>query len=107
MSDSSSDISDTGRKSGSSAPSDAGPSNDFQKDIRSKYESNANKNCEYVELQKLNPNISKMDEDILYHIALGNKSHDLQKMFKDIQVDGPILRFLNKFCNNFYKNLKN
>ena len=27
-----------------------------------------------------------MEEDVLYHLALGNKSHDLPEMFKDIKV---------------------
>lgn len=40
----------------------------------------------YYELSKLNPYISDTAEDILYHICLGNKSHDLPKMFGDIQV---------------------
>lgn len=58
----------------------------FQNTIRSNYENNLNKTCSYIELQKLNPHLEKLDEDILYHIALGNKSHDLQKMFKDVKV---------------------
>lgn len=33
-----------------------------------------------------NPNISKDAEDILYHLALGNKSHDLVEMFGDVKV---------------------
>lgn len=27
-----------------------------------------------------------MDEDILYHLALGSRSHDLQQMFGDVKV---------------------
>lgn len=27
-----------------------------------------------------------MDQDILYHLALGSGSHDLQEMFGDIKV---------------------
>lgn len=33
-----------------------------------------------------NPNIELMDQDILYHLALGSGSHDLQEMFGDIKV---------------------
>ena len=33
-----------------------------------------------------NPHIEKMDEDVLYHLALGTKSHDLKAMFGDIKV---------------------
>ena len=33
-----------------------------------------------------NPNIELMDQDILYHLALGNESHDLVEMFGDIKV---------------------
>ncbi|XP_033732978.1 uridine phosphorylase 2-like [Pecten maximus] len=32
-----------------------------------------------------NSNLSCMDEDVLYHIALGNKSHDLKEMFSDVK----------------------
>ncbi|XP_055380928.1 uridine phosphorylase 1-like isoform X2 [Condylostylus longicornis] len=32
-----------------------------------------------------NPNIELMDQDILYHIALGSGSHDLQEMFGDVK----------------------
>ena len=33
-----------------------------------------------------NPNIEKLPEDVLYHFALGTKSHDLKQMFGDVQV---------------------
>lgn len=33
-----------------------------------------------------NPNIDLMDQDILYHLALGNESHDLVEMFGDVKV---------------------
>ena len=33
-----------------------------------------------------NPNIELMDQDILYHLALGSGSHDLVGMFGDIKV---------------------
>lgn len=36
-----------------------------------------------VKLQ--NPNIERMDQDILYHLALGSGSHDLVKMFGDVK----------------------
>ncbi|XP_052864723.1 uridine phosphorylase 1 isoform X3 [Anopheles cruzii] len=32
-----------------------------------------------------NPNIELMDQDILYHLALGSGSHDLQEMFGDVK----------------------
>lgn len=36
-------------------------------------------------LQVRNPHICQMKEDILYHIALGNKTHDLKDMFNDVK----------------------
>lgn len=33
-----------------------------------------------------NPNIELMDQDILYHLALGSGSHDLPEMFGDVKV---------------------
>jgi len=33
-----------------------------------------------------NPNIELMDQDILYHLALGSESHDLPEMFGDVKV---------------------
>lgn len=33
-----------------------------------------------------NPHIELMDQDILYHLALGSESHDLIEMFGDVQV---------------------
>lgn len=35
-----------------------------------------------------NPNIELMDQDILYHLALGSGSHDLHEMFGDVKVPG-------------------
>ena len=32
-----------------------------------------------------NPNIQEMPQDILYHLALGSGSHDLQEMFGDVK----------------------
>ncbi|CAH1995055.1 unnamed protein product [Acanthoscelides obtectus] len=32
-----------------------------------------------------NPNIELMDQDILYHLALGSESHDLVEMFGDVK----------------------
>lgn len=32
-----------------------------------------------------NPNIAKMEQDILYHVALGSGSHDLHEMFGDVK----------------------
>jgi uridine phosphorylase len=34
-----------------------------------------------------NPNIELMDQDILYHLALGSESHDLVSMFGDVKVN--------------------
>lgn len=36
-------------------------------------------------LQVRNPHSCVMTEDVLYHIALGNKSHDLKNMFHDVK----------------------
>jgi len=36
-----------------------------------------------------------MDQDILYHLALGSESHDLQEMFGDVKVSGLITGLLN------------
>lgn len=33
-----------------------------------------------------------MDEDILYHLALGSRSHDLQAMFGDVKVSTSIYK---------------
>lgn len=38
-----------------------------------------------------NPHIELMDQDILYHIALGSESHDLVEMFGDVKV---LLKYL-------------
>lgn len=32
-----------------------------------------------------NPNISKMEEDVLYHLSIGTGSHDLKEMFSDVK----------------------
>lgn len=34
-----------------------------------------------------NPHIELMDQDILYHLALGSESHDLVSMFGDVKVE--------------------
>lgn len=34
-----------------------------------------------------NPHIELMDQDILYHLALGSGSHDLVEMFGDVRVN--------------------
>ncbi|KAL8560723.1 hypothetical protein ACOMHN_063027 [Nucella lapillus] len=36
-------------------------------------------------LQVRNQHVFSMEEDVLYHIALGNKSHDLKDMFRDVK----------------------
>lgn len=44
--------------------------------------------CRYPDgtVKLRNPNIELMDQDILYHLALGSGSHDLQEMFGDVKV---------------------
>jgi len=37
---------------------------------------------EYVK----NPHLDSMEEDILYHLNLGTKTHDLPQMFGDVKV---------------------
>uniref|UniRef100_A0A1B0DJB8 Uncharacterized protein n=1 Tax=Phlebotomus papatasi TaxID=29031 RepID=A0A1B0DJB8_PHLPP len=44
-----------------------------------------------------NPNIELMDQDILYHLALGSGSHDLQEMFGDVKVS-VIFKKKNVLC---------
>ena len=33
----------------------------------------------------MNPHIQEMKEDVLYHLALGSGSHDLEQMFGDVK----------------------
>lgn len=35
-----------------------------------------------------NPHLEAMDEDVLYHLDLGTKTHDLPAMFGDVKVTG-------------------
>ena len=37
------------------------------------------------EVRLMNPHIQELGEDVLYHLALGSGSHDLEKMFGDIK----------------------
>ena len=37
------------------------------------------------EVKLMNPHIQEMKEDVLYHLALGSGSHDLEKMFGDVK----------------------
>lgn len=37
-------------------------------------------------VQLKNPNISHMKMDFLYHLGLGNETHNLPKMFGDVKV---------------------
>lgn len=37
-------------------------------------------------LRLRNPNIERMKQDILYHLALDSGSNDLQQMFGDVKV---------------------
>jgi uridine phosphorylase len=45
--------------------------------------------CRYPDgtVKLRNPNIELMDQDILYHLALGSESHDLVSMFGDVKVN--------------------
>jgi len=36
-------------------------------------------------IRLMNPHIQNMEEDVLYHLALGSGSHDLQQMFGDVK----------------------
>lgn len=45
-----------------------------------------------------------MDQDILYHLALGSGSHDLQEMFGDVKVGLNIVKC--KFDFSFLLNIK-
>ena len=36
-------------------------------------------------MRLMNPHIQELGEDVLYHLALGSGSHDLEKMFGDIK----------------------
>lgn len=44
--------------------------------------------CRYPDgtVRLRNPHIELMDQDILYHLALGSESHDLVEMFGDVKV---------------------
>ena len=37
------------------------------------------------EVKLMNPHIQELGEDVLYHLALGSGSHDLEQMFGDIK----------------------
>ncbi|XP_044761571.1 uridine phosphorylase 1-like [Coccinella septempunctata] len=41
--------------------------------------------CSERTVQLKNPHLGNMDEDVLYHLALGSKSHDLEEMFGDVK----------------------
>merc|ERR1719397_2319395 len=36
-------------------------------------------------VELMNPHIKSMEEDVLYHLALGSGSHDLKQMFGDVR----------------------
>lgn len=48
-----------------------------------------------------NSNIELMDQDILYHLALGSESHDLHEMFGDVKVS---CTFRNGLTETIFKN---
>jgi hypothetical protein len=54
--------------------------------------------CRYPDgtVRLRNPNIQLMDEDILYHLALGSSSNDLASMFGDVKVKGSQLHTINQ-----------
>lgn len=54
-----------------------------------------------------NSHLDLMDQDILYHLALGSGSHDLRAMFGDVKVCSYILCnkiYIFQVCNKFYLN---
>ncbi|KPI92853.1 Uridine phosphorylase 1 [Papilio xuthus] len=68
----------------------------FQYEHRHQIQENGNSMSEEVDpdlvrypdgtVRLRNPNIELMDQDILYHLALGSGSHDLVEMFGDVQI---------------------
>lgn len=44
-----------------------------------------------------------MDQDILYHLALGSGSHDLQEMFGDVKVT---FFFIFNFVFNYIRSVE-
>lgn len=59
--------------------------------------------CRYPDgtVKLRNPNIELMDQDILYHLALGSGSHDLHEMFGDVKVIQLVSRVLRGTVINF------
>lgn len=43
-----------------------------------------------------------MDQDILYHLALGSGSHDLQEMFGDVKVHKLISKMSPEIIENYF-----
>ncbi|EDS42360.1 conserved hypothetical protein [Culex quinquefasciatus] len=66
--------------------------NDYEQELLKKAISKLIKNIQKGEeyndgsVRLRNPNIELMDQDILYHLALGSGSHDLVEMFGDVKV---------------------
>jgi len=46
---------------------------------------NGRKTSEKEGVRLMNPHIQEMEEDVLYHLALGSGTHDLQTMFGDVR----------------------
>lgn len=67
---------------------------------QTRQEDSTDGSCKIKPLSTTNPFIEKMDEDILYHIALGNKSHDLVNMFGDVKVNIEIT--ISFFLNTYF-----
>lgn len=55
--------------------------------------------------QLKNPNINHVKTDFLHHLGLGNKTHDLPKMFGDVKVSSfcPHASVIKIFKFSFYK----
>jgi len=45
-----------------------------------------------------------MEEDVLYHLALGSGTHDLSRMFGDVRSEFPLEIISVFFCNLFRRN---
>lgn len=52
-----------------------------------------------------NSHLDLMDQDILYHLALGSGSHDLRAMFGDVKVKFEKIKFIVLWALRFYGNL--
>lgn len=60
-----------------------------------KFQKSQQNSYDEEELHMKNPRIKRDEEDILYHLALGNKSHDLVEMFGDVKVSRRKFQFFS------------